>query len=456
MTEERKEELRQLLQEAMNNLEVRISSGDTYRLPSMDVEKYKWHLRQSWASYSERSLWIVSHYSPNVDWNIESKLLEFIREELGSFIHEDKILSATFYVFDGRSDGFNLDTFLQHLLKITIFQGIEGAVSDLERSTKETHGFFQTIALLSGINLEEEIQVYEGVHLIPIPNSESEFPRYLRHICGFKTANYFFAKTLLVIDHSISPLFHKPFLPAASTSSEYSKQKERFKVELNSAKYREFTETDFDKKFCQVLSLVCNSSVQITDSWKFIAENEFFNVSHGVTRDITSPVRLSGDSNKQIEKVQIDKAKCLYDNLINPDSNVSEQLQIPIGRWIKSHTSQLSEDKIIDLGIAFESLYLADRNGNSELSFQLRLRASWFLGKDKAHRKELMKDFSQIYEWRSKVVHTGKLPNKTKKTPFTRQETKAFTEKAQDLCRQSIIKILENGKFLDWNNLILG
>ena len=125
-------------------------------------------------------------------------------------------------------------------------------------------------------------------------------------------------------------------------------------------------------------------------------------------------------------------------------------------RWIKSHTYQNPEDKIIDLAIALESLYLLDRDGKPELAFQLRLRASWFLGKDKVHRKELMKDFSQIYEWRSKVVHTGKLPNKTKKTPFTRQETKAFIEKAQDLCRQSIIKILEEGKFPDWNNLILG
>ena len=67
-----------------------------------------------------------------------------------------------------------------------------------------------------------------------------------------------------------------------------------------------------------------------------------------------------------------------------------------------------------------------------------------------------MKDFSQIYEWRSKVVHTGKLPNKTKKTPFTPEEVTEFITKAQDLCRDSIIKILENGKFPDWNSLILG
>ena len=53
MTEERKQKLRQLLEEAMDNMEVRISSGDKYQLPSMDVDKYKWHLRQSWTSYSE-------------------------------------------------------------------------------------------------------------------------------------------------------------------------------------------------------------------------------------------------------------------------------------------------------------------------------------------------------------------------------------------------------------------
>ena len=454
MTEERKQKLRQLLEEAMDNMEVRISSGDKYQLPSMDVDKYKWHLRQSWTSYSERSLWIVSHYSPNIDWNVKSELLEFMREELGSFIHEDKILSATFYVFGGHKDGFNVSSLLEHLLKITIFHGVERVVYDLEKSTKETHGSFQTVALLRGIDLEEEIQVYEGVRLVPIPSSKSEFPRYLRHICGFKTASYFFGKTLLVIDHSISPLFQNPCPPTATTIPKWEKQKERFKVELNRGKYREFTETDFDKKFCQALSLACNSSVQITDSWEFIAENEFFNVSHGIIRGITSPVRLSGDSNKQAEKAQVDEAKCLYGNLINPDS--SEQLQIPIDRWVKSKTSQILEDKIIDLVIALESLYLSDRDGNSELSFQFRLRASWHLGKDKEHRETLMKDFSKIYDWRSKVVHTGKLPNKTKKTPFTRQEIEGFIEKVQDLCRESIVKILEEGKFPDWNDLILG
>ena len=98
----------------------------------------------------------------------------------------------------------------------------------------------------------------------------------------------------------------------------------------------------------------------------------------------------------------------------------------------------------------------ATEYGNSKLSFQFRLRASWFLGKDVLHRKELMKVFSKVYEWRSKVVHTGKIPNKTKKIPFTQEEINEFIKNAQDLCRDSIMKIVEDGKFPDWNNLILG
>ena len=78
------------------------------------------------------------------------------------------------------------------------------------------------------------------------------------------------------------------------------------------------------------------------------------------------------------------------------------------------------------------------------------------LGKDVLHRKELMKVFSKVYEWRSKVVHTGKIPNKTKKIPFTQEEINEFIKNAQDLCRDSIMKIVEDGKFPDWNNLILG
>ena len=79
--------------------------------------------------------------------------------------------------------------------------------------------------------------------------------------------------------------------------------------------------------------------------------------------------------------------------------------------------------------------------------------------KNKEHREDLMNQFKAIYDWRSTVVHTGKLPKKgsgKKKKSYTQEEVREFIRSAQDLCRDSIIKILEDGKFPDWNNLILG
>ena len=108
---------------------------------------------------------------------------------------------------------------------------------------------------------------------------------------------------------------------------------------------------------------------------------------------------------------------------------------------------------MIDLGIALESLYLSGTESKNEIRFRFSLHAAWHLGKDKAHRENLMKEFKAIYDWRSTVVHTGKLPKKTGNTP---EEVEAFIKKARDLCRDSILKILEDGKFPDWNNLILG
>ncbi len=46
--------------------------------------------------------------------------------------------------------------------------------------------------------------------------------------------------------------------------------------------------------------------------------------------------------------------------------------------------------------------------------------------------------------------------SKSKKRPYTQEEIKELITNAQDLCHESILKILEDGKFPDWNNLILG
>ena len=159
-------------------------------------------------------------------------------------------------------------------------------------------------------------------------------------------------------------------------------------------------------------------------------------------------------------EADIEKTECLYNRLVGLESDDREKLRIPISRWIKSKTPEEAIDKIIDLGIAFEALYLSDIDEMTELSFRLRFHAAWHLRENEKDRKALMKEFQEIYAWRSSVVHTGKLPkkkiSKKRKRPYTGDEVAAFVRRTQDLCRESILKIIEDGGFPDWDSLILG
>ena len=256
-----------------------------------------------------------------------------------------------------------------------------------------------------------------------------------------RSANFFCNKVLLITDHLISPVFHSPLQETTIRKHLFY----NFRVNVN----------DGFENICQVLSLACNSAVQISVKWPFWPEDELFYLSPPGP----GPPQLSVPSGlfanrAEVGETEINEAKCLY-KILDKKPDLKGKLRIPINRWIKSKTPEEPIDKIIDLGIAFEALYVSD-GGSGEIRFKFSIRAAWYLGKNEKCRKTLMKEFQEIYDWRSTIVHTGKLPNKTKKTPFTPQEVKQFIERAQDLCRESILKILKDGKFPKWSSLILG
>ena len=455
MTEERKQKLRQLLNEAMMCLEIRRSGTKPSLLP---MQVYRMLLQQRWTSYSE-DLGILIFDPHIVSETTKSKLLDFIRVEFAPFIHEDRIQSAIFFLSGGLYSGDHLERLLEQLLKIAIVRGIEGAVSAFDRCTKETHGSFQYIALLEGIRLEAEIQVFEGMRLVPLSRSTSELPYYLPNLSawyeeiGFPLSLH--KKTLLIIDASISPIFQKPdpelFRPGSHDDDL------PFQVGAGGGQFPNFKVEDFYEKFCQALSLACHSAVQISVKWPFLAADELFNLrvaGGGSTLSIWAARNSIFGGSIKVRETQIKEAKRLYHILVNLDSNIREKLRIPIDRWLKSKTDENPVDKMIDLGIALEALYVPD-SGRGEIRFKLAVRAAWHLGKDKDDRNNLLTKFKQIYDHRSNAVHSGQLDEKVKfgkgRIPISE-----FIEKARDLCHQSIMKILEDGQFPNWNDLILG
>ena len=475
MNEERKQELKQLLGEAMESVKILPHSENRHSLPTsswLSINAYREYLQQRWTSYSEKPLLVSLRFKPYIVCEItESKLLDFIKEELAPFIHEGKILSASyrtegdpangFYLKELRSKDFGLCEFLEHLLKIAIGRSIEEAVSVFDKCMcpEGTQVFFQDVALLEGILLEKEIQVCEGVRLVP--RSGSRMSKLLDNLPSLSIYAFhleedsFIPESLLIIDCPVFSIFHKP---PRELFQDRAVDELPIQFKLDDEKFSNPSAVDcFRKIFCQALSLACNSPVQIAGGRWFLADDAIFNPSTG--RGMGRYPGTFGGPVK-VEEAQIDEAKRLYHLLVKLNPNDREKLQIPIDRWIMSKTYKNPIDQMIDLGIAFEALYLSDIGETTELSFRLRLHAALHLREDKADRKALKKEFQEIYAWRSSVVHTGKLPKKKegrkKRSPFTPEEVDEFIARAQDLCRESIMKILEDGEFPDWNDLILG
>ena len=298
----------------------------------------------------------------------------------------------------------------------------DSAIKMAEKSRKH----FQQIALLNGIVLETEIEVFPGIHLVPFPSSlgkrGKEIPRYISERAPAAGGiEYFFHKTQLIID--------------SSQASEFNSE-----------------------QFFQALSLACNSAVQIATLLSVRKDEEPFSLVPYAGPTVT---HLPRDAAKNSD---IEEAKRLYERLENLDSDVRRKLYIPINRWIKSHAEQngmfnrmidpeiLPEDipcssttrdvdKIIDLNIAFESLYLASI---SKLSHHLSNRASEYLAESQDEQEELKEMFKEIYNWRSKAVHEGALPVKDVKVGKESVTPSEFVKRTQDLCRRSILKILKD------------
>jgi hypothetical protein len=96
--------------------------------------------------------------------------------------------------------------------------------------------------------------------------------------------------------------------------------------------------------------------------------------------------------------------KLLWEKLDSPV--VRDALDVAIRRFSDSCVRHRNEDKVIDLMIAAEALFLRGAN-EGEKSFRLALRAGQFLAEGSAAR-EVFDRMRLAYHYRSVLVHGGK------------------------------------------------
>ena len=476
MTEKRKQELRRLLEEARERLEV-------HPLP---VDVYRRYLQERWKCFGlDRfsPFWIQPTLDIGSD-TTKSRLLEFIREELTQFlgVNGDSISVATYFIehhttnrsrlnrVDGLLRTIDVDFILTRLLDIALVRGVEQAVSvfDICSRPEGSSCIFQRISVVKGIGLKTDIEVCKGIRLLPIPDSGISdrvldyFPSFPRTAFRYAFPN-FSKQTLLAIDCPGVSMFHKPG-PNQEFPQELPVGELPFRLEGYDVRNRDSREVEsFRESFSRALSLSVDFPVEIPRGGFFPTGNGDSHVQNGtfsirticeglfMAEDQTfSPRHVSAISlipaNRprvfaRANEAHVEQAKCLYDRLVNFDSKDRGKLLIAINRWIKSKASGSEADKIIDVGIALEALYVT---GRADIRRKLCYRAPRYLGEEVAPLKTLTEEFEVIYDYRCDVVH-NKVPGYV---PVTELVTRA-----QDLCLRSILKIIKNRTFPDWSTV---
>lgn len=384
---------------------------------------------------------------------VEKKILEIVRRELSDHIRDGRIHSATIAFASGMGGGSPIEDVLRNLLIRAIVDGPGEAAQAFADCTTSSSCNFHQFFLLTGVSIPVPVRIFDGITLIPLPESGSQLPPYLPDISSepFRARSIsikdLMAKTLLRVEYEISPIFHRP----AETYTLQSGPGEHFTIKL---KGEEIPDPNLDV-LCQALSVAGRCSVKSVMSWTSLLDYEIFDLSRhmgigasGYT--LFNPGR-SFDESVPLSSRQLETIKTLYKGLTQLQTGTWKKLRIPIDRWAKSMAEEDPIDQIIDLGIALESLYVPE--SQSEVSFRFALHAAWHLGKDKTHRQELRKVFKQIYTARSKIVHTGRLGRKTARSLGDVSE---FVSRAQDLCWQGINSIIDAGEIPVWDDLIVG
>jgi hypothetical protein len=457
MTSQDMQTLKDLLTEGLLVTEIR--HLDKSRI-SPELDSYKNTLSLRWNNEYRDLIGgsgrdsILKYYPQIVDNIIENKLIDFILSHTSKYIDNDSIQSVEPIISGGAwiITDYSSRNLLTKLLNISIVYGVDEAVSKFQECVVNNTGSLLYIAVIDGIHLDHEIEIDNGVRLIPIPHDKLKIPIYMKNIEYADNLQNFFGKTLIVVDALISPALLNSFVGKGDFGDLLNETRSKIKIMTKSLLFPIVNMSIDYWTFCSSLSLICDSCIQIQSNWIYVKEDQLFNIDPmGSNSGASFPygyIHSFYRSKYNIDDSDIQKAIDLCNKLINFNSS-KERLYISIGRWIKSKAVENPIDKMIDLGVAFECIGLTSAVRNTEIKYKLGVHISRFLGRDKAHRIELMNSVQTMYDWRSTCVHTGKF---SKKVKF--HEIEDNIKKFQDLYRDCILKIIDNGEFPNWTDLI--
>lgn len=302
--------------------------------------------------------------------------------------------------------------------------GAAQAVADLERYTSSAAIPYRLVMATAGVTIDEPIELDGRMTVYPFA----------------MVAQTSWAQNVAAKYSE----FHPNYQPSAALIQQRDFPRRIIKIG-DFAEFEDglFTELD-DVRLC--ITSIGPSAPVFLGSW--VDPPEWMPTS-GSAANIRNPFQLEGlppEPSKAVTKAELVP---LHRCWLALSEKEKRHLRVPLQRLNTAMRREVAVDKAIDLGIAIDALFLAEREADrGELTLLLRLRASRFLGHDAASRKELARFFALLYRARSSAVHSGTVSEQIDGIPMP-----SLLERGFGLTAAAIRIIIDAGE-PDWHSLV--
>ena len=328
--------------------------------------------------------------------------------------------------------------FTHNLVRATAVLGAEHTVELLFGWIEGKPLYYHIKVLLEGMTIDAPFDaplvLRGGIQISRLPPGSHQLPSHVpQSDISFVGYYKFLNKTHLSIPSEVSPAFCKPSIARAWSRKDYVQG--RGEMSGFSA-----------EAFCEALSLAADCCIRPSVIWVDYGKWDSFRPSgHSFTLEDFNIAREYG---KFISKEYCEKAQDIYLKR-KAAGKTMQKLNTVILWWIKSKQSTTDigfSEKLIDLRIALETLFL--KGGEGEKNFRLAIHGAWYLGHTPDERCRYFETLNETYKLASKAIHAGEVE--------ATSERESLLADAQKLCREGILKRLDENREPNWNKIILG
>lgn len=386
---------------------------------------------------SSSALTAIPEFAPSSVTRLEG----LVRSRFAKYSTND-YLGITAAQLMSEASSVSVEDFTRILVRATALLGIDQVAAILSDWFVDRPIGYRTNIIVRGIDVPSPLKLTDTVELSNVDYDTygwfPQLPSDIVRLFGDTERSSLIGTTRIVMNRYLEdriPLFKPESKEAVSSLAIDDFINESFKSEV----------------VCQAFSLTANSSIVPVVQWHDYGNLMVFNT--GKLSLSTFPYRHPYEWYPLNPTVALSEseARNAWSLVSKLDifNTVSLGLHQPIQRWVNSkRTNRPLEDRLIELRIAIESLFLDDNDNSGELSYRLALRAALRLGSDRQQRLDYFDLIKKFYGRASRAVHGGLVKD--------RDKSEDLLKKAQEMCRVEILNRLVEGEPPHWDDIIFG